>query len=58
MTHAIAVSRGIATYDCDEEIRMCLMALFNWEIQSAGLKNPPYKNAYVKEIEKGASTWQ
>ena len=52
------VARGIAAYDGDPEVKACLMALFNYEMQQSALKNPQYKSAYVRELDKHLEKWK
>jgi hypothetical protein len=58
VSNARVVARGIADYDGDETIKTCLQTLFNWELQNATLKNPPFKATYVRAIEQAAVQWQ
>jgi hypothetical protein len=52
------VARGIAAFQGDPEVKACLMALFNYEMQQSALKNPPYKSTYVRELDKHLDKWK
>jgi hypothetical protein len=53
---AIAISRAIASLDCDEEIKKCLSALFNEELAIGSGAQVP-KNFYVRQVEMRAENW-
>ncbi len=52
----MAIAKGIAELECEDEIKQLLSALFNIELLS-GNAEPPSKASYVKEIENRFQTW-
>jgi hypothetical protein len=55
--NATIVARGIAFSDCDENIKKCLLALFNLELENTNVKNPQYKEKYRDIIDSNAQNW-
>lgn len=55
--NATIVARGIAQAQCDENIKKCLQALFNFELQNASVKNPQYKEKYKEIIDLSLQNW-
>lgn len=56
--NATIVARGIAFSDCDENIKKCLLALFNLELENTNVKNPQYKEKYRDIIEANSQNWK
>lgn len=55
--NATVVALGIAKADCDPAIKKCLSALFNFELESMNVKNPPYKEKYRDTIDANLQAW-
>ena len=55
--NATIVAKGIAFAECDENIKKCLLALFNFELENTNVKNPQYKEKYRDVIEANAKNW-
>jgi len=55
--NATIVARGIALAECDPAIKKCLLALFNFELESTNIRNPQYKEKYRDIIEANANNW-
>jgi hypothetical protein len=55
--NATIVARGIAFADCDENIKKCLLALFNFELENTNVKNPQYKEKYREIIDANVQSW-
>jgi|LakMenEpi03Aug12_release.lakeMendotaPanAssembly.Ray.scaffolds.fasta_scaffold2616822_1 hypothetical protein len=56
MDSVVAIAKGIAELDTDQEVKDCLSALLNLELLSSN-SNPVAKAAYIKEIEQKISNW-
>lgn len=46
------VAKAIKELDTSEEIKECLIALFNFELKGTGNKNAPFKKEYRTAISK------
>lgn len=55
--NATIVAKGIAFSDCDENVKKCLLALFNFELENTNVKNPPYKEKYRDIIDLNSQNW-
>ena len=55
--NASIVALGIAKSDCDPAIKKCLSALFNFELETSNVKNPPYKERYRDIIDSNLQLW-
>lgn len=55
--NATIVARGIAFAECDETIKKCLLALFNFELENTNVKNPQYKERYREIIDANLDNW-
>ena len=55
--NATIVARGIAFADCDENIKKCLLALFNFELENTNVRNPQYKEKYRDIIDLNSQNW-
>jgi hypothetical protein len=55
--NATIVARGIAFAECDENIKKCLLALFNFELENTNVKNPQYKEKYREIIDSNVQNW-
>ena len=55
--NATIVARGIALAECDPAIKKCLLALFNFELESTNIRNPQYKEKYRDIIDANANNW-
>jgi hypothetical protein len=56
--NATIVARGIAFAECDEHIKKCLLALFNFELENTNVKNPQYKEKYREIIDANVQQWE
>lgn len=56
--NASIVAQGIALSQCDESIKKCLQALFNFELQNTHTKNPQYKEKYKEIIDANIENWK
>ena len=55
--NATIVAKGIAFSNCDENVKKCLLALFNFELENTNVKNPPYKEKYRDIIDLNSQNW-
>jgi hypothetical protein len=55
--NATIVARGIAFADCDEAVKKCLLALFNFELENTNVRNPQYKEKYRDVIDANVENW-
>jgi hypothetical protein len=55
--NATVVARGIASSEGDEQIKKCLLALFNFELANTNVRNPQYKEKYREIIEANSKDW-
>lgn len=55
--NATVVARGIAAFKGNEQVKKCLLALFNFELANTNVRNPPYKEKYREIIELNARDW-
>lgn len=56
--NATIVARGIAFSEYDENIKKCLLALFNFELENSNVKNPQYKEKYREIIDINSQDWK
>jgi hypothetical protein len=55
--NATIVARGIAFAECDEAVKKCLLAMFNFELENSNVKNPQYKEKYREIIDANLANW-
>jgi hypothetical protein len=55
--NATIVARGIAFAECDESVKKCLLAMFNFELENSNVKNPQYKEKYREIIDANLANW-